>query len=293
MEKYTIKSGNTSLCVDSLGAQVNSFKVDGKEHIWQRDEKYWGSSAPVLFPIVGELKGERKTTLIDGKRYHLKRHGFASVKEFKVTDKTEDSITLTIKSDEDTIKMYPYKFTFSVVYTVSEGKFTQSFVIENENDIDMPYVVGGHPGFILPMFKGDRFEDYELVFEKGESAEAMRINEQGLIDEKNNEQVFVEKNRIKVTHELFKLGAIIFERLNSRRVKLVNKSGKGIEVEFPKFDYLGVWQMAGTNAEYLCIEPWTGMNDTVDCDEVYKNKRGMRFIPPKSKTELSLSAKTI
>lgn len=293
MEKYTIKKGNTSLCVDSLGAQVNSFKVNGKEHIWQRDEKYWNSSAPVLFPIVGELKGEGKTALIDGKRYHLKRHGFASVKEFEVTSKTEDSITLTIKNDEDTIKMYPYKFTFSVVYSVSEGKFTQSFVIENENDTDMPYVVGGHPGFILPMFEGDKFEDYELVFEKDEFVEAMRINEQGLIDEKNNEQVFEDKNRIKVTHELFRLGAIIFERLNSRKVKLVNKSGKGVEVEFPKFDYLGVWQMAGTDAKYLCIEPWTGMNDTVDCDEVYKNKRGMRFIPPKGKVELSLSAKTI
>lgn len=293
MKNYTINHGETSLTVSTLGAEVHSFKTNNREYIWQRDEKYWGGSAPVLFPIVGELKGAGKTALIDGKRYNITLHGFAGSSEFEVSELCDDSITLTLKSNDETLRKYPYKFTFSVKYTVFENKYTQSFIIKNENDTDMPYVVGAHPGFNLPMADGDVFEDYTLQFEKAEYVPALRINKDGLIDEKNNEDMFRGKAELPVSHDLFVNGAIIMEHLNSRSVRLVNKNGNGVKVDFPNFDYLGFWHMKNTDAPYLCIEPWTGMNDTVDCDEIYKNKRGMRFIAPYGETVLTLGVTVI
>ena len=83
MKNYTVKNNTCSVSVDTFGAELSSFKVDGKEYLWQRDPEVWPGSAPVLFPIVGMLKGEGETTLIDGKPYHMEIHGFARDMDFK------------------------------------------------------------------------------------------------------------------------------------------------------------------------------------------------------------------
>jgi hypothetical protein len=38
-----------------------SLMLDGGEYLWQRDEAYWPRCAPVLFPIVGNLRDDRPT----------------------------------------------------------------------------------------------------------------------------------------------------------------------------------------------------------------------------------------
>ena len=53
----SIKNENVSAAVETLGAELVSFKsTDDFEHIWQGDPKYWGGHAPVLFPIVERHK---------------------------------------------------------------------------------------------------------------------------------------------------------------------------------------------------------------------------------------------
>ena len=32
--------------------------LDGREYLWQADPTFWGKHAPVLFPIVGSLRGD-------------------------------------------------------------------------------------------------------------------------------------------------------------------------------------------------------------------------------------------
>ena len=55
--KYTIQNEFISVSIDSLGAQLTSLKKISTtlEYIWCADEKYWGRSSPILFPIVGKL----------------------------------------------------------------------------------------------------------------------------------------------------------------------------------------------------------------------------------------------
>ena len=278
MEKANIKCGNTTLSTDTLGAQLSSFKIGDLEYIWQRDPAFWSGSAPILFPIIGELKGEGKTTIINGKPYHMSIHGFVSGMDFKVVKSAEDSVALKVDANEETLKMYPFKFSLETEYKVFENGFSQTFKVKNNGEEDMPFFVGAHPGFNVPLLEGDSFEDYTLEFPKTEKNEAYRIDVDGLVDDSWFDEVLKEGRIIPLDHSLFDKGALIFQKLNSHSIKLYNKEGKGVRMDFPEFDYFGVWQMPEKKSPYLCLEPWTGMNDCYSEDGVYTNKRGVQFL---------------
>ena len=76
MKTYTIKNDYLTLELSEKGGEPSSIKsADGYEYLWNRDEKYWKSSAPVLFPTVGRLRGGEWTD--SGKTYKMGAHGFA------------------------------------------------------------------------------------------------------------------------------------------------------------------------------------------------------------------------
>lgn len=278
MKKANVNLGNATLSVDLMGAQLNSWKIGDLEYIWQRDPAYWTDSAPVLFPIVGELKGEGKTTIINGKPYHMDIHGFARDMEFSLVKAEGDTITMKLEANEETLKAYPFKFSLVTEFKLMENGFSHSFTVKNEGDEDMPFVIGAHPGFNLPLFEGDSFEDYTVEFEKEEKNEAYRIDEEGLVDDSKFDSVLKDGRFIPLNHGLFDTGALIYQKMNSHSVKLYNKDGKGIKMDYPDFDYFGIWQMPQKQTPYLCLEPWTGMNDCYSEDGVYTHKRGIQFL---------------
>ncbi len=277
MNTYTIRRGDSSLSTDLFGAQLNSFCIGSKQYIWQRNAEVWKESAPVLFPIVGELKGEGKTTLINGKPYHIEIHGFAKRNEFRVESATDTSVTLSFESNEETKKQYPFDFKLSVKFTLNENGFSQIFGIENRTDGEMPFFIGAHPAFNVPLF-GDRFEDYTVTFEKPETVGSYRIDADGLVDENVQESVFVDGNKIPMCEQIFEKGALVFEGLNSRSVTLTNRDGHGVKMDFDGFDYFGIWRKTGDKAAYVCLEPWTGMNDCYGENGVYTDKRGIKVL---------------
>lgn len=277
MESYTVRCKNASLCTDLFGAQLNSFCIGNRQYIWQRNQNVWRESAPVLFPIIGELKGEGKTTVIDGKAYHMPIHGFAKRSAFKVAESEESSVTLMLESHEETLKSYPFSFELLVKFTVTENGFSQTFTVKNKDEKDMPFFIGAHPGFCVPMFEGDCFEDYTVRFEKTETVGSYRIDEDGLVNEQVTEPVF-NGNEIPLSRKLFHKGALVFEGLKSRSVSLLNKNGHGVKMNFDGFDYFGIWQMPDVEPDYLCLEPWTGMNDCYGEDGVYAHKRGCKTL---------------
>ena len=88
----TLHNDRLSIEVSSFGAELQSIKDgDGKEYLWQGDDKYWGRRSPILFPIVcGLWKGTYRT---EGDTYSLGRHGFARDMNFQLLKLTEQSVT--------------------------------------------------------------------------------------------------------------------------------------------------------------------------------------------------------
>ncbi len=275
---FTIETDQLKISIVAKGAEVKTVfhKGNGLNYMWRGDPAYWAKTSPVLFPIVGTLKNN--TFFYEDKAYHLSRHGFARDKEFIVTEQTENSITLAIESSPETLVVYPFSFVFSIRYAVVKNTLSVNYFVRNSGDREMLFSVGGHPAFKLPLVEGTAYDDYQLTFEKTETAGRWPISEEGLIEEMP--QPFLdETNTLPLSKYLFSKDAIVVKNLQSRSVQLhSDKSTHGLRFSFDDFPYLGLWAAPG--ADFLCIEPWLGIADSVDSDQQLAHKEGIIKMPP-------------
>ena len=259
--------------VNPKGAELSGlfYKKEEMEYLWSGDPAFWGKQSPVLFPIIGTLKGN--SFLYNGKSYHLPRHGFARDRVFEVEKRGGDSKTFLLKSDMDTHKVYPFDFEFRITYSINENKLTVTYDIKNSGEGDLYFSVGGHPAFKLPLIDGTSYEDYYLEFEKPETAGRWPISADGLI-EITPLPLLNEASKIPLNKQLFAKDAIVLKHLNSSFVKLrSNKTERGLTFHFPGFPYLGLWAAKG--ADFICIDPWCGIADPVDSDQQLVRKEGI------------------
>lgn len=273
MAHIQLKYGKSTAVVQTKGAQIISFKgEDGREVLWQADPNVWAQHAPVLFPICGSVRDGK--VKIDGVEYPMTKHGFTRNPEFTVAKQGDDFVELVLTPTEESKPMYPFDFVFHVTYTLVENGYTTTFLVENKSDKVMPFCVGGHPGFIVPMEEGAQFSDYQLVFPEVEEGKNSLAPGGYLIDGYEYLPEFRNSQVLLLKHELFdERDALIFTELKSRSVDLVHKdSGKGIHFAFPKMEVLAVWTMPHKHAPYVCLEPWHGMPSTAEGTDNFEDK---------------------
>ncbi len=105
---------------------------------------------PLLFPICGNLPDDTYT--LNGQTYQLKQHGFARNLPWEVTDQsTHDgaSLTVSLKSSEQTRAVYPFDFELSFIYTLKDNTLEQRYRHTNLSDQPMPFATGIHPYFLV------------------------------------------------------------------------------------------------------------------------------------------------
>lgn len=275
--------------IDTLGAQLVSFSdAEGIQYLWQGNAEYWSGQSPILFPIVGALR-DGKTT-IDGKEYSMGRHGFARKMEFCCVMTTDDSATFSLNSNEETHKQYSFDFQLMVTYRLNDCTLTIEYMVMNMGDKPMPFVVGGHPAFNCPILSGEQFENYVVEFETKETADCPQIDlKTGLIDFSNTTRCLSDEKTISLQHSLFYKDALVFDHPKSSKVKLCSRlSGRGVEMNFKGFDYLGVWS-AINDAPFVALEPWTGCATSTDEDDLMIHKRGMKILDPNQSAKYSYS----
>ena len=255
-----------------LGAELTSIQCDGKEMLFQGEKIldadgniYWKRQAPVLFPIVGQLKDSK--TQIEGKTYQMTQHGFARDMEFEEILKTENKHHYVLKYNKDTLKLYPYKFELHIIYEIAENTLIVKYEVKNIDDKKIYFGLGGHPAFNCEYSK----EEYEINFqEKEDNIEFLKLKN-GLIDTEkaknilNNNKIYLEKN-------IFDNDAIIMKNIKSNKIILQNKkvNKKILEFDFTGFPYLALWSKKG--APFVCIEPWQNTADRIDSTQIYKEK---------------------
>ena len=62
--------------------------------------------------------------------------------------------------------------------------------------------------------------------------------------------------------------------LKSRKISLKSrKSEQVVTLKFDGFPYMGIW--AKPQAEFVCIEPWLGIADSVDAKQDISTKEGI------------------
>ena len=282
---YTIQNDYLSVEVQAKGAELMSLynKKEQLEYMWSGDPAFWGKHSPVLFPIIGELKNN--TYYYNNKAYRLSRHGFARDMEFTVVEQTTSSVGFSLLSNADTLQKFPFEFGFDIEYLLQQDWLTVTYKVKNTGNDDMYFSVGGHPAFKVPIVEGTAYDDYYLEFNKTENAGRWPISAEGLI-ETDAEPFLLNTNKLPLRKELFYRDAIVFKNLRSDTVRLrSSKHDKGIEFNFPGFPYLGVW--AAKDADFVCIEPWCGIADSVNSNQQLTEKEGINRLAPQGIFERS------
>lgn len=281
---------NNQIKVSEKGAELKSFACDGKEYIWYSDPKFWGRSAPFLFPVVGSTKD--KKTKIKGQEYPLSQHGFLRDQEFKLVEEGENYCILENTYNEKTLKLYPFSYKAQVKYQLQENSLETIITITNLGKEKMYFNIGGHPAFNCPINDNEKFEDYHLEFEVPENISSPKVCEGGLLD--FTCPVYVKDNikEIALNKEIFKIDTILIPNIKSQKVKLVNQNNQGIEFSYPGFTTLAIWTPQN-EAPFICLEPWIGYNDKVDTDGNYESKDALITLSAKEEFSISYKIKVL
>lgn len=261
--------------VSAKGAELISIvnKEDGTEHIWQGNPDFWGYHAPHLFPIVGGLQND--SFLFNEKSYVLKRHGFARTSTFRKIEAAPQQAIFRLRFDEETLKVYPFKFEFQVIYHLKGRQLDILYKVINMDAGDIYFSVGAHPAFNVPMQVGETFEDYSLIFEgQNEALFTHQLSDSGLFNGKTV-AVPLQNQQLDLNYNLFQKDALVFKHIEAKAVTLKSrKSNKLLRVAYPHFEHLGIWTKE--NAPFLCIEPWLGIADSEGEPKDFSVKEGIQ-----------------
>ncbi|WP_317317917.1 aldose 1-epimerase family protein [Longibaculum muris] len=277
--KYYLENEYLSLTFDSLGGTLTSIKNPlGIEFLWQGDKQYWSGQSPVLFPICGSIRDDHAITQ-DGKQLHMPRHGIVRKKEFEYVGQEWNYIVFSIMTNDELYEAFPYKFKLLIKYTLIKNEIRVDYIIENFGEQDMPFFIGGHPGFNCPIDQQGKYEDYHIKFEKEETCTIPTpITKSGLIDINKRHSLLNQQKILPLKHELFEEDAIILDQLQSRKVTLASsKSHHKVTVDYKDFPYLILWS-SQNHGPFIAIEPWLGLSTCLDESDIFDEKRNIQYV---------------
>ena len=282
----TIENSDIRITVRNLGAELTSLfdKKSNIEHLWQADPAVWPWHAPVLFPVVGRCLNDEIE--VDGQTYKMERHGFARKSDFELVSQSTDRLHFKLSASENTLTNYPYLFDLHIIYEIKDRQIIQTFEVENTGNDTMYFQIGSHPGFAVPFLAGEVYEDYFIEFDKDTVLDRQNINDHGFFDTSIS-NVINGTNHLPLEKDMFYKDAIIIKELQSRTVTIKStKNPHTVSIEFPDFDYLGLWAKVG--APYICIEPWLGCADTMDRPVAFQDKEGIVSLAAGDKFQASI-----
>lgn len=250
---------------DVLGEQV--FYLD-ETTLFNPKQNIRGGN-PVLFPICGPLKDGQYE--LAGRTFAMKQHGLARNMAWEVagviTEAARAVVTLRLVSDEETLQVYPFDFALEFKYTLAGNRLTIDQRYVNESSQPMPFYAGFHPYFFAPDVSDVKLNIPAISYVDlltGEEKEFYGVMELNGGPETN----------------------AVFGDLERQQVSFINfGTRKGITIDFDEhFKYIVLWTLKGK--DFLCIEPWMGMNYGLNTGEYVMLEPGAEL---KARVRISVS----
>ncbi|MFT4526009.1 MAG: galactose mutarotase-like enzyme [Bacteroidia bacterium] len=286
----TIENEHVSASFNEVGAELCSLinRKTNVEHMWRADPKFWGRSAPILFPCVGESNnGEIR---VEGNSYKVSRHGFVRTMAFEAVHSSADQVTFCLVSNEETLTKYPFKFELRINYRLEGSTLHQTMIVINENKSEMVFQIGGHPAFAVP-FAGGEYTDYQIEFPEKVTVDRHLLTETGTYSGLT-QPVLSNSELLTLNHQLFYEDAIVFKDFPLRSASLIHKESKtGLRVDFQGFHHFGLW--AAKDADFVCIEPWIGCADDHDFQGDFFEKDSVVKLDSKAEFDCGFSITAI
>lgn len=274
MSLITISNSQLTAKISTLGAELQSVKgKDQKERIWQADKNIWGRHAPVLFPIVGALKNDQYK--YDDEIYKMTQHGFARDHDFKVKSQTDSAVTFELEQMPETLTKYPFNFILDITFELHYNSVFVTYSVFNDNDREMTFSIGGHPGFKFNYLDSD---EAKLVIQNPEQVYELGFTSDHLIDAKHPQQL--DHSDLPLNSESFVTDTLTYQNLGMSTFSLYNGDAKKVEL-MTNSPFVGVWSPYHKDGNFVCLEPWWGIADTVSADGNMEHKFGVNKLQPK------------
>lgn len=258
--------------VPERGGIITRWQVQGKDLLYLDGDRFADPSLsvrggiPILFPICGNLPNN--TYSHQGKTYTLKQHGFARDLPWTVSDSlTQDGITLTLKSDDQTHAVYPFDFELTFTYRLQGNALIIQQRYANRSPEPMPFSTGLHPYFAI---SDAASEKNHLQFD----IPATQLTNQ--IDQTQHSfsgQFDFEQTEIDAA----------FQQVAQQEAS-VTHPGHRLTLSYdPIYATLVFWTIKGK--DYYCLEPWSAPRNALN------NGKDLTWLKPGAviETEVKLS----
>lgn len=276
--EYTLKNDQLTVSVSDRGAELRSLLgADGTEYLWQGDARYWSERAPVLFPFTGRVINGQYAW--EGRTYSMPLHGFSRGRTFAAAKITDSSLLLMSEDDAETMAVYPCRFSFSVGYALQANVLQVSFTVINEDDKEMLFGLGAHPGFNVPLVPGKKYEDYRLRFDKPCAPKRVLL-EKAFCTGRLGAYPLDAAGSIPLDTELFVNDGIFLTEHTPSVVLETPGDGHSVTVYADDMPYVGFWKPYDAGANFICIEPWWSMPSTLAEKTVFEDQPALNRLAP-------------
>ena len=198
------------------------------------------------------------------------RHGFARDNEFELKEIGENNLTFSYKSNEKSLKIYPFNFEFLINYIIKDSGLEIEYQVINKEQGEIYFGLGTHPAFIADKYP---IEDYYLEFSQEETLD-LYVLEEAMYVSRNKKPYLNNEKIIKITENIFENDALIFNDVKSKYLSIKNiHDSKEVKVSLDGFPWLGI--RSPVKAPFLCLEPWCGVADFINHDGNLINKDGI------------------
>lgn len=234
------------------GGLVISLGIEGTELLYLDKKTFLDREAnvrggiPILFPICGQL--ENGAYELDGVTFRMKNHGVARTNPWQVveTNADEGSITLSLTSNEETLREFPFPFELIFKYGFKAGRFYIEQTYRNTSTKQMPMYAGFHPYFqadkkaVAYRTDATKYLDYNDMEEKRYEGE---LDLSGMVE------------------------SVVLLNTEMRSIAFAPRENQPtIQMTYgPEFKYVVVWSVEGK--PFICVEPWMAKNAAFNSGE--------------------------
>ena len=151
----------------------------------------------------------------------------------------------------------------------------------------MPFNLGLHPAFKVPLYADEKFEDYKVIFDVPGTYQIPTVDlTNGLIDYSKRYRTFENLQVLPLNYKDYEFDALVFENILSHQITLTNKDEThGVVFNFDDFPMLGIWTPNHIDSPFICLEPWIGCADAPQHNQDFYEKRDLvKVNPNESKT---------
>jgi galactose mutarotase-like enzyme len=247
-------AGSQIEVVPERGGIITRWRIQGQELLYLDAERFTHpelsvrGGVPILFPICGNLPDN--TYSHNGQSYTLKQHGFARDLPWQVTEQaTHDkaSLTLVLKSNEQTRAVYPFDFQLTFTYELQGNTLEIRQQYQNLSANPLPFSMGFHP--------------YFLTTDKNQLEFAIPSSE---YQDQRTKEIFP-------FHGNFDFGLdeidVAFKQLTSQSASVVDNSRKlRLTLDYgQEYPILVFWTLKAK--DFYCLEPWSAPRNSLNTGE--------------------------